>query len=285
MEILEKLKSCDGSVKFLLKLDDVNTIEILYMHDYRLELTYHSTVCVSTQVGCRIGCMFCASGKNGFERNLSCGEIYEQVEISGKYCKDTGLMPIDAVVFAGMGEPLLNYSNVKKAIYRISRNLGIRNFEIATVGIIPGIYRMIRDFSGSNINIRLNLSLHAATDELREKLIPVTAKYGIDAIVRAVSDYAEAFKTRVRVRYMLFSGLNDTEADAGKITGLFVGKPVKLVISSYNDNCIPGLTAPDENEPIKFCKKVGDRIKCEAFHNFGSDIRGGCGQLRQAGCG
>lgn len=281
MEVFKRLVSKDNSIKYLIALSDSETVEALYMYDIESKLTYHSTICVSSQVGCRMGCKFCATGAQGFVRNLSEYEIFQQVNICNTDCVKSGIIPIDAVVFAGMGEPLLNYESVKPAIYKINTELGISSFEVATVGIVPRIYRMIEDFKDRNINIRLNLSLHASTDEQREMIIPFAAQYNIDSLIKAAVDYAKAFDTKVRVRYALFKGFNDTERDIDRLCVLLANKPIKLVVSQYNDNNIPGLTAPDLLDVEEFCHKAGRRIDCGIFYNFGSDIKGGCGQLRQ----
>lgn len=272
----------DSSVKYLIEFEDGNTIETLYMFDKDNMLTYHSTVCVSSQVGCAIGCRFCATGKQGFVRNLSITEITDQVSICNTFCANHGIIPIDAVVFAGMGEPLLNYENVKKAILKINYCFGIRDFEVATAGIVPGIYSMIRDFKDTDIHIRLNISLHAPSDNKRKTLIPLTDKYGINEMMAAAVDYAKAFKTKARIRYMLVKGINDTDRDIAEIVNLLGNKPVKLVISLYNENNIQGLAVPDYNDLLVFRSKIGNNMDCEIFHNFGSGIHAGCGQLRQA---
>ena len=281
MKIIKKLVGCDDSVKYLLRMDDGNTVETLYMHDRELKLTYHSTVCVSSQVGCSQGCFFCATGKQGFVRNLTSYEIIEQVGVCVDYCKQAKLPTIDAVVFAGMGEPFMNYENVKEAIMKMYDKYKISNFEIATVGLAPKIHRLISDFKDSDINIRLNLSLHASSNETRKPIMPVTLKYDIKSIIDAAIEYAETFKIKTRIRYMIFKGINDTDADVERLEKLLKGKPLKLIISAYNDNNIQGLIAPEQNDVINFYNKLKDKIECEIFHNFGRDIKGGCGQLRQ----
>lgn len=281
MEIIKKLISCDDSVKYLLKMEDGNTVETLYMYDRELKLTYHSTVCVSSQVGCSQGCFFCATGKQGFMRNLTSSEIIGQVEVCIDHCKQENLHPIDAVVFAGMGEPFMNYENVRDAIINIYNKYKISNFEIATVGLTPRIHRLIEDFKNRDINIRLNLSLHASSNETRKPIMPVTLKHDINSIINVGIEYAETFKIKTRIRYMIFKGINDTDADVERLETLLKGKPLKLIISAYNDNNIQGLIAPEQNDVINFYNKLKDKIDCEIFHNFGSDIKGGCGQLRQ----
>lgn len=283
MKILRELKSEDNSVKYLIQLDDGNFIETLYMYDKDRKLTYHSTVCVSSQVGCSMGCKFCATGEQGFIRNLQANEISKQVEICDAFrlLSGSGTIPIDAVVFAGMGEPLLNYGSVRAAIQDISSRLDIHYFELSTVGIVPQIYRLIEDFRDTRINIRLNLSLHGSSNDQRSLLIPFTSTYGIKEIIQAAIDYANTCGTKVRIRYMLIKGLNDTADDISRLIYLLEGKPLKLILSHYNDNNIRELTATEPFDILDFYNKIKGRIDCEIFHNFGSDIQGGCGQLRR----
>lgn len=281
MKVLQKLTSQDHSEKYLMGLEDENTVETLYMFDKKRRLTFHSTVCVSSQVGCSMGCKFCATGKQGFTRNLSMQEIIGQVNVCNSARKNARTVPLDAVVFAGMGEPLLNYQQVKAAILGMHSRLGIHNFELATVGIVPQIYEIIKDFQGTEISIRLNLSLHASSDEQRSLIIPMSEKYGIDKIIQAAADYGKAFGTKVRIRYMLFKDFNDTEEDVNRLTNLLAGKPVKLIISQYNENNIQGLLPAGRLEVLEFYQKINQRIEAEIFHNFGGDIQGGCGQLKR----
>lgn len=281
MEVLRRLTSRDGSVKFLFKLQDNNTIETLYMNDKSDKLTYNSTVCVSSQVGCKVGCKFCATGKQGFVRNLTSFEIVKQVNVCSPLCMQLGTSPIKAVVFAGMGEPLLNYENVKSAINKLNIDYGVNDFELATVGIVPFIQKLTDDFKKGNIVIRLNLSLHASTDEIRNRLIPFNTIYNISAILEAALQYSKAFDCKVRVRYMLIKGLNDTEQDAVRLCRLLEKKPLKLIVSSYNNNCIDGLTPVNQEDIHAFYKQVSGRIDSDVFYNFGNDIGGGCGQLKQ----
>lgn len=281
MKTLKKSEGEDNSAKYLFELEDGNTVETLYMYDKDNKLTYHSTVCVSSQVGCSMGCRFCATGMQGFIRNLTVSEIIDQVNICNAYCLNQGTIPIDAVVLAGMGEPLLNYENVKAAIFEVNSHLGIKSFELATVGIVPGIYSLIDDFRDNGINVRLNLSLHASSDNKRKMLIPITSKYGIHEIVNAAVDYAKAFNTKVRIRYMLIKDVNDTDDDVAEVIDLLKNKPVKLIISQYNENNIQGLATPGQFDTSSFYDKIRKKIDSEIFYNFGNGINGGCGQLKQ----
>ena len=281
MKVLRKLTSQDHSEKYLMGLEDGNAVETLYMFDEKHQLTFHSTVCVSSQVGCNMGCRFCATGKQGFTRNLSIKEIIGQVDLCNSTRKNARTVPIDAVVFAGMGEPLLNYEQVKAAILVMHSRFGISHFELATVGVVPKIYEIIKDFQGTDISIRLNISLHASSDDQRSQIIPMTERYDIDTIIQAAADYANAFGAKVRIRYMLFRDFNGKDEDIKRLTDLLGGKPVKLIISQYNENNIQGLIPSGHLEVLEFYNKISRAIDSEIFHNFGSDIQGGCGQLRQ----
>ena len=281
MKVLRKLTSQDHSEKYLMGLEDGNAVETLYMFDEKHQLTFHSTVCVSSQVGCNMGCRFCATGKQGFTRNLSIKEIIGQVDLCNSTRKNARTVPIDAVVFAGMGEPLLNYEQVKAAILVMHSRFGISHFELATVGVVPKIYEIIKDFQGTDISIRLNISLHASSDDQRSQIIPMTERYDIDTIIQAAADYANAFGVKVRIRYMLFRDFNGKDEDIKRLTDLLGGKPVKLIISQYNENNIQGLIPSGHLEVLEFYNKISRTIDSEIFHNFGSDIQGGCGQLRQ----
>jgi 23S rRNA (adenine2503-C2)-methyltransferase len=281
MNIIDRRVGADLSEKYLLELHDGHTVEALYMRDKSRTLTYSSTVCVSSQVGCAIGCAFCATGRQGFVRNLEGGEIAGQV----KLCLGAGGgiqgRPLDAVVFAGMGEPLLNYDGVVSAIEELRRDLGLTQYELATVGVVPRI-RALSDFVvRSGIGIRLNISLHAATDEKRRRLIPLTERYGVRAILDAADAYAAATGTTARVRYMLIKGFNDTEEDAQHLRRLLSGRRLKLIISSYNDNHIEGLAPTDALDVFEFYNKMKDSVPCGIFKSFGAAIGGGCGQLRR----
>lgn len=281
MKVLRKLTSQDHSEKYLMGLEDGNAVETLYMFDEKHQLTFHSTVCVSSQVGCNMGCRFCATGKQGFTRNLSMKEIIGQVNLCNSTRKNARTVPIDAVVFAGMGEPLLNYEQVKAAILVMHSRFGISHFELATVGVVPKIYEIIKDFQGTDISIRLNISLHASSDDQRSQIIPMTERYDIDTIIQAAADYANAFGVKVRIRYMLFRDFNGKDEDIKRLTDLLGGKPVKLIISQYNENNIQGLIPSEHLEVLEFHNKISKSIDSEIFHSFGSDIQGGCGQLRQ----
>jgi 23S rRNA (adenine2503-C2)-methyltransferase len=281
MELIRALKSEDYACKYLFGLDDGHSVETLYMCDKDMGLTYHSTVCVSSQVGCSMGCRFCATGEQGFIRNLTADEILEQVAFCNESRWREDCPPVDAVVFAGMGEPLQNYKNVIAAIEGIRKDLGLCHFELATVGVVPRIYDLARYLKNSSIRLRLNVSLHAPTDEKRQLLIPLTKKYGIADIISAADDFATVTQSKARIRYMLIKGLNDSDEDIDNLVELLQGRPLKLIISQYNDNNMKGLAPAKPLDVLNFYNKIKENIDCDIFHNFGGSILAGCGQLRQ----
>jgi 23S rRNA (adenine2503-C2)-methyltransferase len=282
MNILSETAGGDA-VKYLVGLEDGNTVEALYMRDRERRLTYHSTACVSSQVGCAVGCRFCATGAQGLVRNLDAGEIAGQARLLDSRREVAGHPPLDAVVFAGMGEPLFNFEGVTRAITLLRDGLRLEAFELATAGVVPKIRALAGFVRERNINLRLNVSLHAATDEKRARLIPLTRTYGVAEVLGAAGDFALATGTKARVRYMLLKGFNDSDEDIARLIALLRGKPVKLVISQYNDNNIIGLLPPDPLEVLNFYNKIKEDADCDIFHNFGAAVLGGCGQLRQTG--
>ena len=168
-----------------------------------------------------------------------------------------------------MGEPLFNFENVTEAIARLASD-GLRDFELATAGVAPGILKLAGFVGSAGVRVRLNVSLHAATDEKRAGLIPLTRRYGIADILAAAEEYALATRTKTRVRYMLLKGYNDTDEDAALLAGLLRGRSLKLVISSYNDNTISGLTPPEPLDVLEFYNKIKRDVDCDIFRNFGS---------------
>ena len=283
MKILRKIQGHDLSEKYLIELDDQNTVEAIYMCDPERTLTFSSTLCVSSQAGCAVGCAFCATGRQGFARSLEEKEIVGQVLLA---VKDGGKkrMPLEAVVFAGMGEPLYNMENVTAAMLSLRDELGISRHELATAGVAPKIGEMARFSRETGIMIRLNLSLHAPTDEKRAQLIPLTARYDIKTLLNAAEEYAHMTGATVRVRYMLIRSLNDSEEDARALIRRLRGRPFKLILSGYNDNGIAGLEPVSRADIEAFYNRVKGEIPCGIFRSFGAEIAGGCGQLRRIYC-
>ncbi len=200
------------TVKWLFSLVDGATIEAVLLHHPR-----HSTACVSSQVGCAMACRFCATGDAGFSRQLSTGEIVEQVVLAARTARQAARR-LDHVVFMGMGEPLANFDHVWQAIERIIDDIGIasRHVTVSTVGVIPGIRRLAQ----LPRQVNLAVSLHAANDALRNELVPLNRRYPISRLVAACVDYVEATHRRISFEWALINGVNDTDTDADELAGL-----------------------------------------------------------------
>ena len=273
---LEKeLSSTDGQThKYLYRLDDGLAIETVLMgyHD-------RNTVCISSQVGCAMGCKFCATGNMGFIRNLTSGEIVEQVIKSAAILKSDGKR-LTNVVFMGMGEPFHNYQAVQEAIAILNDpdgfGMGKRRFTISTVGIIPGIKKLTAERSQTNLAI----SLHAADDQLRSKIVPVNSKYSISALMRTCDEYLETTSRRITIEWALIDGVNDTAEQARKLVDLIKGKLFHVNLIQLNPvDHYSGKPAQDQSAR-KFQKIVeGSGIPCTIRLRRGIDIQAGCGQL------
>ncbi|WP_457568930.1 23S rRNA (adenine(2503)-C(2))-methyltransferase RlmN, partial [Desulfurobacterium sp.] len=245
LKIVNKEVSKDGTIKYLFELKDGNRVETVFIPERDW-----NTICVSTQVGCPIGCKFCFTAKDGFTRNLTTSEIVDQY-LSVQ--RDVGIENrISNVVFMGMGEPLLNFENVKKSIEILTddRMIGLskRKITVSTCGIIPGIRRMAKEMP----KIKLALSLHATEDETREKLIPLNKKYSIKEIMKELKNYPADNIRRIMIEYLMLEGINDSPEDALRLSKLVKGIPVKVNLIPFN---------PYPGSPFK----TPSREKIEAF--------------------
>ena len=276
---LEKLReSADGTRKFLFRLADGNLIESVL-----IPVKERLTACLSSQAGCPFSCGFCASGITGFKRNLSAGEITGQLlEISYKLSPESA---ITNVVFMGTGEPLDNYENVLKAVRIINSrdgfNVGARRITISTCGIIPGIKRL----SNEGLQIELSVSLHAADEKTRSRLMPVNKKYHLRDLISACKDYAALTKRQVTFEYVLIKGINCSKEAADNLVKLLAGWECKVNLLVYNRVEEFPYQPPDERE-IEFfrwlLRKRG--IVVTWRKSRGKDIEGACGQLRAKYC-
>ena len=224
------LTAKDGqTIKALFRLKDNLKIEsVLMKHKDR------QTLCLSSQVGCAMNCQFCATGKIGFQRNLTASEIIEQVLFFARLLKKSK-EKISNIVFMGMGEPFLNYLNVLEAIKILSNNengfnLGARHFSISTCGIIEGIKKLAEE----KLQINLAISLHASDNQLREKLMPITKKYPIEKILTAVDEYVKITKRRVMFEYLMINNINDSEEQAEELSILLKRKLSFINLISFN---------------------------------------------------
>lgn len=263
------------TIKVLFRLKDGSKIETVLMkhRDGR------KTVCVSTQVGCSIGCKFCATGQAGFKRNLSSSEIIEQILFFAGLLKKTK-EKISNAVFMGMGEPFLNYDNVLEAIKILNDkegfNLGARRISVSTVGIIEGI----KKFAGEKLQVNLSISLHAPNNELRTELMPINNTYPIEKVLAAVDDYIEKTKRKVMFEYLMIDGVNDSPAQADELANL-LKKPLYFInLISFN-SVGHSEFKPSASRKIKDFKEILERagITATQRYRFGKEIKAACGQL------
>ena len=270
----------EGTEKVLLTLRDGEAIETVLMRD-----DDRRTVCVSTQVGCPIGCAFCATGRMGFRRDLSPGEIALQVLFFAAKLKAEG-QRVTHVVLMGMGEPLLNHDATLKAIRNLNHpwglNLGARRFTVSTVGIVPGILRLAEE----GLQLNLAISLHAPWDDLRAELVPAARKYPIADVLAAAGEYVCATKRRVTYEYVLLYGVNDSPAAARALAELLRGRLAHVNLIPFNP--APGL--PFKRPPLRrveaFKRELLRRgIDVTVRYSRGVRIQAGCGQLRAARLG
>jgi len=284
LQTTETLQSTDGQTrKDLLQLADGETIETVLMSYER-----RRTVCVSTQVGCSMGCKFCATGQTGFRRNLSAGEIVAQVVHFARILKQQG-QRLSNVVLMGMGEPMLNYEPSLTAIRRLidPRALGIgqRRITLSTVGIVPGIDRLAREEGsqpGSPLQIKLAISLHAATDDLRTQLIPINHEYGLNALFAACHRYQAQTNRRITFEWALIEKLNDTPQQALALVHRLSGLMSHVNLIPINPTkSYPG--QPPSQRRIDTFSEVLERhgVPHTIRLRRGIDIQAGCGQLRQ----
>ena len=275
--IIETLTGKDGTQKFLYKLYDGNLIEGVL-----LSYEYGNTLCVSTQVGCRMGCKFCASTLNGLIRNLSSGEILSQVLVVNKMLGgDSKTRKITNIVLMGSGEPLDNYNNVLKFIHLVNAPEGIniaqRNISLSTCGIVPKIDQLAKE----GLQIILTISLHAPTDEIRRQIMPIANKYSIKDIIKSARKYFEATGRRVIFEYALTKGKNDTLECARTLAKLLAGFPAHVNVIPLNEvkeRDLPTVTRKHAYAFAETLQKLG--LSASVRRTMGEDIEGACGQLR-----
>lgn len=266
--IVKVQESKDGTIKFLLKLSDSNLIECVFMM-----YNYGNTICMSTQVGCRMGCKFCASTVNGFLRNLELYELMSQILVVEKFTNKK----INRIVLMGTGEPLYNYDNVITFIHEMKDKLGMssRHITLSTCGIVPRIY----DLSEEGLSINLAISLHAVTDGKRKSLMPIANKYSIDELVKACVHYFDKTKRRISFEYLLIDGLNDRDEDASGLIELC--KKAKAHVNIIPVNEIDENNFKESTRVNKFTNTLlNNGINATIRQKKGTDIDAACGQLR-----
>jgi len=279
VRIIKSLKSVDGTEKFLFALLDGNVIEGVLM-----KYKYGYTLCVSTQVGCRMHCAFCASGLNGLVRNLTASEILGEVIAANKHLEG-GLgdkRKVINVVMMGSGEPLDNYDNVVKFLKLVSDSDGInispRNISLSTSGLVPKMY----DLANENIHVNLTVSLHSPIDEERQKIMPIAKAYSIKEILDACANYFDKTGRRYIFEYVLIKGDNDTAKHADTLIKLLKGRPCHVNLIRLNEVKENDLKSATDKEAYRFLgllEKGG--LSATLRRRMGADIDGACGQLRQ----
>lgn len=264
-----------GTKKALLRLPDGETVESVLIRDGD-----RVTICLSTQVGCAVKCRFCATGLSGYKRNLSPGEIVEQALY---LLKDEPLGDrTPNIVYMGMGEPFRNYDAVMKSIRLLMRpeglHIGARKITVSTAGEVKGIER----FAGEDWQVRLSVSLHAASDELRSELVPLNRKYPLDALMEAVRDYQARTGRHVTFEWTLLAGVNDTPEQAERVARLVKGFEATVNLIPYNPVSGPEYRPPARQASEAFrdrLLKLG--VKATLRKEQGQDIDAACGQLRR----
>ncbi|SKA76219.1 23S rRNA m(2)A-2503 methyltransferase [Clostridium sp. USBA 49] len=273
-KIIQVFKSkLDETKKMLLEYEDGNIIECVVM-----KYNHGNSICVSTQIGCKMGCKFCASTIEGLVRNLTCGEILAQVLVSSKEIGER----ISNVVLMGSGEPLENYDNVIKFIEVINAdyglNIGQRHITLSTCGIVPKILKL----ADRNMQITLAISLHAFNNELRKKIMPIAYKYSIEDIISACNYYIKKTNKRITFEYALVENVNDKKDDAEKLAKLLKGMLCHVNLIPINEVKEKEYKKPSVENIKTFYNtltKLG--IETTIRKEMGSDINAACGQLRR----
>jgi len=263
----------DDTVKYLFRLNDGELIESVVM-----KYKYGYTICVSSQVGCKMGCKFCASGIAGFIRNLTPSEILSQI-----YTAQRDLdIRISHIVMMGVGEPLDNYDNVMKFLKLVSDNnginIGMRNISISTCGVVSGIYKLMEE----KLQLTLSVSLHAPNDKIRSNTMPVNDRWGVDEVLKACRDYTDATSRRISFEYAMISGVNDSDECAAELGKKLKGMLCHVNLIPVNSVKERSYTKSSDNRIKSFInvlQKYG--INVTVRRTLGSDINASCGQLRR----
>lgn len=272
--IEKKQISCyDGTIKYLFKLYDGEFIESVlmnYNHGY--------TICISTQVGCKMGCTFCATGKSGFSRNLTPSEMLAQIQSAQK---DNNIR-ISNVVLMGMGEPLDNFENVIKFLSLVTCdrgiNIGMRHISLSTCGVVPKIYELAK----LKLQITLSVSLHAPNDEIRSRTMPINNKYKISELIKACRNYSETTNRRITFEYAMIDGVNDSDECAEELARLIKGMLCHVNLIPVNSVNGTDYQKSKRKRLVEFSNILErNGVTATIRRTLGSDIDASCGQLRR----
>ncbi len=270
-EIVDEAVSEDGTKKLLLRLRDGLTVETVLIPS-----ADHDTICVSTQVGCAMGCRICRTASMGLVRNLSAGEIVSQLLAMRRHYPES---KITNMVFMGMGEPLANFDNCAKAVKILTHpngpGISWRRLTISTSGLIPGIKRM-----GEEIRAKLAVSLNGVTDEQRDLIMPINRKYPIAALIDELKRFPLPRRGRITIEYVLIQGLNDSDSDAKALVKLLNPIRAKVNLIALNENVARDLKAPDYARVLRFQEILMSKSLMTIIRkSMGRDILAACGQL------
>ena len=276
------VSAIDGTVKYLFGLADGNCVESVVM-----KYEHGNTICISSQVGCRMGCRFCASTIGGKVRDLTAGEMLGQVVAAARDCGER----ISNIVMMGIGEPLDNYENVLRFLRLVNReeglNIGYRHISLSTCGLVDGIRRLAEE----DLPITLSISLHAPDDETRSAMMPINRRYGVDELLDACRAYFEKTGRRISFEYTLIAGKNDSPADAKKLAAVLnshlrIGAepfPIHVNLIPVNEVKETGFHKSGREAVAAFAKTLEERgIRATVRRKLGADINASCGQLRRA---
>lgn len=271
IQLKERLRSSDGTEKFLFELSDKNFIETVLIRSGE-----RTTLCISTQAGCKYACVFCASGTKGFIRNLSPSEIVGQVLSAQKITGER----INNLVFMGMGEPMDNYDNVASAIMIINSHeglgIGSRKITVSTCGIIPGIEK----FSGLGLQANLSISLHAVDNKKRNALMPVNKKFPLEELIEACEKFVKETGRKITLEYVLISGKNDSISDADALSAIAKRLNAKVNLIPCSPIRGKSFSPPSQKEIKQFKDRLtGNKISVTVRESKGRDIKAACGQL------
>ncbi len=270
---LDCRKSTDGTIKYLLECADGETVECVFLPN-----SYGNTVCVSTQVGCAMGCAFCTSGEHGKVRDLSAGEILAQV-IAMNRAQGSG-RNISNVVLMGMGEPLDNYDNVIAFLRLIGDPAGLgfsmRNISVSTCGLVLQIHKLAQE----QLQVTLSISLHSAIDEKRKEIMPIARRYSVAEVMDAARLYFNQTGRRVILEYTMIQGFNVSQEDAQEIARITKGFACHVNLIPLNDSAC-AYTSPDRGACHAFAHRLEQLgVSASVRRSMGGDIEGACGQLR-----
>ena len=272
-DIAGKRVSKDGTVKYLFRLWDGEYVESVLMRYH-----YGTSICISTQVGCKMNCSFCATGKSGFSRDLAPSEILSQVQEASL---DAGER-ISHIVLMGMGEPLDNYQNVLRFLELVTSpqgmNIGMRHISLSTCGIVDKIY----DLADRKLQLTLSISLHAPNDEIRSRTMPVNNRWNVEELLKACRYYSKTTGRRISFEYAMISGVNDMDWCARELAGRLKGILAHVNLIPVNDVTGTGYKKSDSQRVKRFVSLLeAQGVAATVRRTLGSDIEASCGQLRR----